>query len=273
MSNRTRVGSCTGCARRITLTRTSSSVPYCRECRVSGIVPTRSKHGTARRYAKGCRCAVCTAGKREGQRAYVQRRADRGNPVEYKRREVDRECERCGEAFGAQRSDVARGYGRFCSRGCANGARGGAKPARKSPFRRRAERVAAKAAAGSSGGGQVFVQGSCIVCGSQFLSRGAESRYCSRVCRAKNRQRSFGISWLDRMALFDRDGWTCQICSEPVNYGADPGSDWYPTLDHIVPKSLGGSHDFSNLRTAHRWCNSVRGDLSYYSDADLAVTS
>ena len=64
---------------------------------------------------------------------------------------------------------------------------------------------------------------------------------------------------------------TCQICGERVDRHADPLSDWYPSLDHIVPRSHGGTDDADNLRTAHRWCNSVRGDLTYYTDADLAL--
>lgn len=104
------------------------------------------------------------------------------------------------------------------------------------------------------------------------MSRGAASRYCSKVCREKNRaNKSYGLTWLDRMAMFARDGWSCQICSEPVDYTAEPQSDWYPTIDHVVPRSKGGGDELSNLRTAHRWCNSVRGDLSFYSDADLAA--
>lgn len=44
----------------------------------------------------------------------------------------------------------------------------------------------------------------------------------------------------------------CWICGRP---GApdDP-----LTADHVIPRSLGGSHDRSNLRAGHRSCNSSR---------------
>ncbi len=42
----------------------------------------------------------------------------------------------------------------------------------------------------------------------------------------------------------------CALCGLP---GAD-------TVDHIVPVSLGGTHELGNLRPAHRKCNSSRGN-------------
>lgn len=62
-----------------------------------------------------------------------------------------------------------------------------------------------------------------------------------------------------RLEVFDRDGYDCQLCGEPTEPESDPWSDWYPTLDHIVPVSLGGGDERPNLRTAHRWCNLIRG--------------
>lgn len=179
-------------------------------------------------------------------------------------------CPVCGGWF------VGKAAQKFCSRDCQFAAqvthgqrRRSLKP--KSEFRKRTEMLAKKAARGSSGGGLVWVNGPCVVCGATFTSPGVKSRYCSAECRSRNRQnRSYGLSWLDRMALFARDDWTCQICLERVDYGAPVQSDWYPTIDHIVPRSRGGGHEFENLRTAHRWCNSVRGDLTYYTDEDLA---
>jgi len=71
-----------------------------------------------------------------------------------------------------------------------------------------------------------------------------------------------GAAWIDpkmRHALYERDGWSCAICELPVDREAHWNDDLAPSLDHIRPRSLGGSHDAENLRTAHRICNSVRG--------------
>ncbi|SMB77311.1 HNH endonuclease [Acinetobacter baumannii] len=62
-----------------------------------------------------------------------------------------------------------------------------------------------------------------------------------------------------RLSIYERDDWMCKICGEPVDHDADVGDNMAPSLDHIVPRSLGGGHESENLRTAHRVCNSRRG--------------
>lgn len=44
----------------------------------------------------------------------------------------------------------------------------------------------------------------------------------------------------------------CHLCGKP---GAD-------TADHVVPYAYGGTDDVSNLRPAHKRCNSKRGKKS-----------
>jgi hypothetical protein len=52
--------------------------------------------------------------------------------------------------------------------------------------------------------------------------------------------------------------------------GVDPcaicGTYQRPTVDHIVPRSRGGTDDPANLRPLCVWCNSVRND-SDWTDA------
>lgn len=75
-----------------------------------------------------------------------------------------------------------------------------------------------------------------------------------------------GGPWIPRAvrdAVFARDS-ECGLCGGVLDMGADPQSDWYPSLDHIIPQSKGGTHTVDNLRLAHRWCNSVRGDGTYH---------
>lgn len=120
--------------------------------------------------------------------------------------------------------------------------------------------------------GAWWCAGKCAVCESDFVSPHTD-RCCSDACKRLRARNKFGdkkwISQNERLAIYRRDAFTCQICSEPVDLTAEPHTDWYPSLDHIIPRSKGGAHDRSNLRTAHRWCNAVRGDLTYYTDADL----
>jgi len=64
-----------------------------------------------------------------------------------------------------------------------------------------------------------------------------------------------------RHALYERDDWTCQLCHEAIDRDAHWNTNYAPSLDHIVPQShtLVPDHRPSNLRTAHRLCNSKRG--------------
>lgn len=245
--------------------------PVCRPCRHDGAVSCGSPSG----YRRGCRCSACTEAHRAKIRTYSAARTAEGRPLNRSRRKVERVCVGCGVAFSV-RADSAT---RYCAIRCHNLSTRGIDPSapprpkrrRKSEVRKRAERRAAKAARGTSGGNLVWIQGRCLVCEEHFPpSPGLASRYCSPDCRAVSRRRSSWVGYAARLAVYERDEWTCQICNESVDRSADHLDDWAPTLDHIVPRSLGGSDDVENLRLAHRWCNSARGNLTHYSDADLA---
>jgi hypothetical protein len=59
--------------------------------------------------------------------------------------------------------------------------------------------------------------------------------------------------------LASRDGWECWICENDIDADAVVGSANAASMDHVVPKSLGGTSSDDNLRLAHRRCNSSRG--------------
>lgn len=98
----------------------------------------------------------------------------------------------------------------------------------------------------------------CIVCGDEVRNPYVRSDSpMHNACRPSGRQ--IGISKRGRLEIYERDGRTCQLCGEPVDLTLPWTDRWSATLDHIVPYSLGGSDDESNLRLAHRSCNSRRG--------------
>jgi len=72
------------------------------------------------------------------------------------------------------------------------------------------------------------------------------------------------ISPPQREALYERDGWVCQLCGGPVDKTAPYNHALAPTLDHITPQSWGQGPDHSpgNLQTAHRGCNARKGNRS-----------
>lgn len=70
------------------------------------------------------------------------------------------------------------------------------------------------------------------------------------------------ISAADREVVYERDGWVCQLCFDPVDRLLAPNDRWAATLDHIECRSWSLVPDDrpENLRLAHRSCNSARRD-------------
>lgn len=52
--------------------------------------------------------------------------------------------------------------------------------------------------------------------------------------------------------ILKRDGINCYLCKKETSID-------YRTLDHITPLIRGGSHTPSNVRIAHKGCNSKKG--------------
>jgi 5-methylcytosine-specific restriction endonuclease McrA len=65
------------------------------------------------------------------------------------------------------------------------------------------------------------------------MSQSAYRRYKREICAA-------------------RDGWVCHYCQKKLNSGT-------ATLDHVVPRALGGTFRNENLRLACRKCNRRKG--------------
>lgn len=124
----------------------------------------------------------------------------------------------------------------------------------------------------AQGNQRIFVEGPCAWCGDRFcIVDQLQARYCSKRCArsagevARGR---FRIPVRDRLLIYERDRWICQLCGDPVDKELPSSDLWAATLDHVVPQSwqLIPDHSEANLRLAHRWCNSVRGNESYYTE-------
>ncbi len=103
---------------------------------------------------------------------------------------------------------------------------------------------------------------SALGCDRPTLAKGMCSSHYSWYWRALNGSANGKGTWImpkRRLALYERDGWVCGICGLPVDRDAHYLDDMAPSLDHIVPRSMGGGHESEKLRTAHRVCNSRRG--------------
>jgi len=60
---------------------------------------------------------------------------------------------------------------------------------------------------------------------------------------------------LSRQNVFLRDDHTCQYCQQKL-------SDKRLTIDHVIPLSKGGRHEWNNVVTACSACNNRKGDKS-----------
>lgn len=73
-----------------------------------------------------------------------------------------------------------------------------------------------------------------------------------------------------RLKVLRRDDWTCRmpVCLHVVDEESGkverridrklgPESPWAATVDHIIPRALGGSSELVNLRAAHAKCNNA----------------
>ncbi len=64
---------------------------------------------------------------------------------------------------------------------------------------------------------------------------------------------------ISREEIFERDGWLCGICGDPVDREATWPDLMSASLDHIVPVSHGGMHVMSNVQCSHLRCNFRKG--------------
>lgn len=122
---------------------------------------------------------------------------------------------------------------------------------------------------------RIWYAGRCGHCGESFVDLQPKARYCSISCgraEGKRRRGYFKVAPKVRLAIYERDNWTCQLCLEPVDPSLPASNLWAASLDHIECQAwaLIPDHSPENLRLAHRWCNSVRGDETYYT-ADMLV--
>jgi len=126
----------------------------------------------------------------------------------------------------------------------------------------------------------------CKMCAAMFVGRSAQAKMCSEECRRLRQIRTASARIKDLYYgpafdpvtraypgkprqdaliayLVDRDGDKCGICRRKVDItlkSGTKGSRKGPSIDHIVPRSKGGTDDPANLRLTHWGCNQARGN-------------
>lgn len=116
----------------------------------------------------------------------------------------------------------------------------------------------------------------CKCCSATFAPTYGDKRnlYCSDACAKRvarrvrgsdhrDRAKKAGVAYepVNRIKVFDRDGWRCQICGKRTPRKRMGGQTTNaPELDHRVPLSKGGGHLYSNVQCACRQCNHEKGN-------------
>jgi hypothetical protein len=107
----------------------------------------------------------------------------------------------------------------------------------------------------------------CKICDREYAPARSGQLTCSKKCRSKlaglrrgddrRRARFHGVEYefIDRLQVYERDGWRCGICRKKVDKKLEWPHPMCATLDHIVPISQLGPHLYSNVQCAHWRCN------------------
>ncbi|MFJ4793320.1 HNH endonuclease [Kitasatospora purpeofusca] len=80
------------------------------------------------------------------------------------------------------------------------------------------------------------------------------------AARRRARLAATVVESFNHAEIFERDGWTCRLCHEPVEQRTawpDPRS---ASLDHVIPLVKGGPHTRANVQLAHLVCNLRKAD-------------
>lgn len=118
------------------------------------------------------------------------------------------------------------------------------------------------------------VEIACGRCGKVMVTEYVDTKWC-RPCRKavhkgehRHRARKFGVAYepINPIEIYERDGWTCHICSGPIR--RVPGNQvdvdgW--SLDHVIPMAHGGPHLKWNVKAAHWGCNVLKAD-SFFAE-------
>ena len=105
----------------------------------------------------------------------------------------------------------------------------------------------------------------CVGCGEQFsiLEVLEEKRTRRRAnvadCHSCS-SRNFHIYRIHKDAVLDSRGTDCGLCGDSIDLDLAWPHPQSLSIDHIIPWSVGGSHDLENLQPAHLICNAKKQD-------------
>lgn len=132
----------------------------------------------------------------------------------------------------------------------------------------------------------------CYQCGETFISERAGKKYCSNKCmnrhnnttKSLNRRKKIKTNGdidndISLAKLIKRDKNICYICGtrcDKQDYKLMEDKYFiagktYPSIDHVVSVSKGGTHAWHNVKLAHCYCNSVKSDRNVCEESGQMI--
>lgn len=198
-----------------------------------------------------CRCgttfeAIWKAGRKRKHCSAKCREAARAPKLYAPKGERPFTCKQCGSGFTASHAR------KYCSERCGSTSRSEAEKDRRHQTNKRKPPVTCK---------------TCRAVFSQLPSVPGILTYCEPCAKARTdniysvtrraRIRSAATEAVNRIKVFERDKWACQMCG--VKTVREPYTDRSAELDHIIPIAAGGEHSYRNTQCACRKCNLSKG--------------
>lgn len=121
----------------------------------------------------------------------------------------------------------------------------------------------------------------CNECGELFAATYVKAICCSDICKRKYNNRYNETNRRHKLrdngkidysisirSIITKNGDVCHICLDRCdcddyyinNDGHFIAGEQYPSIDHVIPVSHGGTHTWDNVKLAHRGCNSLKSD-------------
>lgn len=73
-----------------------------------------------------------------------------------------------------------------------------------------------------------------------------------------------GGDWISptrRSEIYERDGLACYLCGDVLDRSTPSNEPKALTIDHVIPRSKGGTDESDNLKTCCRECNIRKADM------------
>lgn len=121
-----------------------------------------------------------------------------------------------------------------------------------------------------------FRKAKCIICGKEFTTYNPVQLTCSKKCSKRYIHQRYDDRYKDITidkditleSVYKKDSGTCYLCGCKCNWddrttdnnGSFIVGSTYPTIEHVIPISKGGLHEWKNIRLACWKCNTDKRD-------------